>query len=84
MAELYGNLFSRQSDRDLPRTKFKKGINKGKLMGKEYIGVLLLIAAILRSTKGRSLLREARNTKKYFGQDYQIQDWIILVETLIE
>ena len=56
LASQYGERFGRQSDRDLPKTKFGSGIKKGKLMAKEYRGVLLVIAAVLRSTKGRALL----------------------------
>jgi len=52
-AQTYGELFTHQSRRDPIRTKFKKGIQKGKLMAKEYRGVLVIMAAILRST-GRS------------------------------
>jgi hypothetical protein len=42
LAVLIGRLFARQSDRKKPRTKFAKGILKGKLMAKEFTGVLLV------------------------------------------
>ena len=86
LAQEYGTLLNRQSERDRPRSKFKKGIREGKLMGKEYIGVLLNMAMTLRSTEGKKLLQEGK--KRYFGdayaQDYKIKDWIMLVETLIQ
>ena len=60
LAQEVGNLLARQSDRNKPRTKFAKGIAKGKLMAKEYTGVLLVIAAVLQCEKGRELLSGAR------------------------
>ena len=78
LAITYGELLDRQSDRDMPKSKFSQGIQKGKLMAKEYPGVLLLIAAILRSSKGVELL----SIRKEFGPD-GIADWTELVETLL-
>ena len=53
LAKVYGKLFSRQSDRTLPGTAFSRGIQVGKLMAKDYRGVLLTMLAMLRSTRGR-------------------------------
>ena len=50
LASVYGKYLKHQSDRDLPDTHFAKGIQKGKLMAKQYRGVMLLMAAILRSS----------------------------------
>jgi hypothetical protein len=44
LAVEYGELYQRQSDREKPKTKFSNGIQKGKLMAKEYRGVLLIMA----------------------------------------
>ena len=52
LAKILGKFFARQCDRDLPKTNFTKGIKEGKIMGKEYSGVVLLIAAILQTAKG--------------------------------
>ena len=82
LAKMIGALFSCQSDRTMPRTKFAKGILKGKLMAKEYTGVLLVMAAILRSQAGVDLLCRAR--KKNFHKSWQRQDWLLLVETLLQ
>jgi hypothetical protein len=49
-------------------------------MAKEYTGVLLIMATILRSTMGRRLLSQ---NKTYFGPT-QLRDWTMLVETLLE
>jgi len=77
-----GFQFGRQSDRDMPVTTFSNGIQKGKLMGKEYTGVLLIIAAILASTKGSSLLT-ARKKSSTFHTNDGLGDWSMLVETLL-
>jgi len=49
-------------------------------MAKDYRGVLLVMLAILRSTKGRSMLRKNRHFKK----DTDLDDWILLVEMMLE
>ena len=82
LAKMIGALFARQSDRDRPRTKFAKGIMKGKIMAKEFTGVMLVMAAILRMRAGQTLLKRAR--KKNFREDWNIRDWILLVETLLQ
>jgi hypothetical protein len=81
LAKEYGDLLSHQSERDMPKCKFSEGIRKkGKLMAKEYRGVMLVIATVLRSTKGRELLKKNKN----FGEDFLIKDWLLLVEMLLE
>ena len=80
LATMYGKLLSRQSERDLPNTNFAKGIQKGKLMARDYRGVLLIMATVLRSTLGRKLLK----SRKKFGGDRGLKDWILLVELMLE
>jgi hypothetical protein len=80
LAKMYGSLFIHQSDRDLPNANFSRGIRKGKLMAKEYRGVLLVMAAVLRSTEGRKLLM----SKKKFGGEPGLIDWTWLTEMLLE
>ena len=70
LARIYGKLLSHQSHRSLPSTNFSKGIRDGKLMARDYRGVLLLMAVIIRSTKGRALL----STKAKFREDYKKDD----------
>jgi hypothetical protein len=82
LAQEIGRLLQQQSDRNKPRTKFAKGIQKGKLMAKEYAGVLLVMAAIFQSKKGKEILRSAY--RKGFRADGQIEDWTMLVETLLQ
>ena len=77
----YGELLSRQSDRDKPVTRFANGIKRGKLMAQEYLGILLCIAAVLRSTGGRAMLRRK---KEHFGSEHALRDWSHLVETLLQ
>ena len=81
LAVEYGELLSRQSDRNMPKTKFSEGLQKGKLMAKEYSGVLLILAAILRSTRGRKLLIAKKGSS--FAEDDGVDDWLMLVETLL-
>ena len=80
LAKQHGKLLTHQSDRDLPHANFAKGIQKGKLMAKQFRGVLLIMAAVIRSTMGRSLLK----TKKRFGKEDGVSDWMLLVELLLE
>ena len=80
LAKQYGKLLTHQSDRDLPHTNFAKGIQKGKLMAKQFRGVLLIMAAVIRSTLGRKLLKK----KKSFGKENGVRDWTLLVELLLE
>lgn len=82
LAVEYGGLLCRQSDRDMPKTTFGNGIQKGKLMAKEYPGVLLIMATILRSTEGRKLLRAKEGSS--FAEERGIADWILLIETLLQ
>jgi hypothetical protein len=80
LSKIYGKLFARQSDRTMPFTAFSKGINVGKLMAKDYRGVLLIMLAIFRSSKGRSILRKNRNFKK----ESDLDDWVLLLELMLE
>ena len=82
LAKLYGEQFTRQSDRDLPKTNFSKGISKGKIMAKEFSGVMLNMAAILASAKGKELLQKVR--KPHFKYEWQIKDWSLLVEKFLQ
>ena len=80
LAKIYGKLFARQSDRTLPSTNFSRGIQVGKLMAKDYRGVLLVMLAIIRSSKGQAILKRLRN----FKEVSDIPDWILLVELMLE
>ena len=82
LAKLYGSLFAHQSDRDMPKTNFGNGIAKGKLMAKEFTGVLLIMAVILRSDLGREILASSR--KGNFRHWWMIRDWTMLVETILQ
>ena len=86
IAQHVGHLLSRQSDRDKPRTKFSKGIKKGKLQGHEMTGLLMLvILATLRCAKGRNtLINQCRSEqKKYFACARRVTDWVMLLETML-
>ena len=77
----FGQLISRQSDRNFPSTRFSNGVRRGKLNAKEFPGILLCLAAALRCTAVRKMLRKRRNT---FGQEGVIADWQLLLETLLQ
>jgi hypothetical protein len=51
-------------------------------MAKEYTGVLLVMAALLQSNKGKELLTSAR--RKDFRAIGQISDWVLQVETMLQ
>ena len=87
LAKTMGYLFKRQSDRDKARTDFTaKGVKKGKLMGHEMTGLIIVLAAVLRSTKGReTLLTESRGKQKeHFGVAHLVKDWALLLETMLQ
>jgi hypothetical protein len=82
LCTMIGALLKRQSDRDLPKTNFSKGINKGKLMGKEMSGVVLLLAAVMQTTAARKLLERGRGS--LFKDPEVFDDWILLLELLLQ
>jgi hypothetical protein len=89
LAKEYGQLYKHQSDREKPKTAFNKGIFQGKIMAKEYTGVLLVALTALYSAKGREILR---NNKKFFSKekkhqhnpDFLLKDWCLLLETCLQ
>ena len=78
LAQQYASCFTHQSERDLPKTNKTKGIADCCITAKEFWGILLTIAAVCRSSKGRSLLMNARGTK--FKTKEVIDDWLLLLE----
>jgi hypothetical protein len=80
LAQQYGDKFARQSERDMPKCKFSQGIQKGKLMANEFRGILLVMAAVIRSEKGQTLLRGNKN----FSDPRDIENWGLLVEMVLE
>jgi len=85
IASEMGWLFQRQSDRAYPRTKFTKGIQKGTLMAHEMTGLMLVLLAVLRSTKGRTVLMELSRGEQvnFFPDQQSIANWILVVELQI-
>ena len=82
-----GWLFQRQSDKQFPRTKFSKGVMKGKSMAHKMTGVILVLVAAMRSTKGCAPLLNPANTKKqidFFPNKKWVYDWILLLETQLQ
>ena len=77
-----GILLKRQSDRDMPRTKYRNGIKHGQIMAQEMTGLILVLLTVLRSSKGRNLIMRTKhgNQKTFFPNEQSIQDWITLLE----
>ena len=55
---------------------------RGKLMAKECPGILSCIAAVLRSTEGKNMLKQRRPAT--FGAEGALADWSLLVELLLQ
>lgn len=61
----FGVFLERQSDRNLPRTRFSEGIREGHMQAHQMTGVMLLLVLSLRSRAGRDLLlQRARGPRK--------------------
>lgn len=82
LSKLLGAMFVRQSDRNMPPTSFAKGINEGKIMGKEFTGVLLVMAAIFQTKMGREAIMNVRG--KAFKDETKLDDWAMMVELLLQ
>ena len=80
-AREFGDMLGRQSQRDLPRTKFSNGIRKGKLNAKDFPGILLCMACVLRCSGSR---RELSRHRGHFKEEGVLQDWLHVVETLLQ
>ena len=88
LSKQYSKRFKRQADKSMPPAKgFTKGIRVGKLMGKEFRGVLLVMLVMLHSVKGRSILRSSRSgvvkSRVKASPFAQIDLWILLIELLL-
>ena len=81
-----GWLFQRQSEKSFPRTKFTRGVMKGKLMAHEFTGVILVLVAALRSSRGRKVIMDApTRAKAKADMDFVTEeDWILCWITLLE
>ncbi len=80
-----GYLFARQSDQDLPRTQFAKGIKSGKLQGHEMSGLMLVVAAAFRTREGRSICRVYPDgEKKDLFTEERVNGWVELIERLLQ
>ena len=80
LAVLYSRAVARQSDRTVPGASFTKGIQVGKLMAKDFRGVLLIMLIMFRSTKGRRILQKY----KTFKETSSLDDWILLTELMLQ
>jgi hypothetical protein len=80
-----GLLLKRQSDRTLPRVYFSRGFQKGKLTAQEYTGLFLTLLATMCTTAGTNcLINKAPKNSKVFGKAHYVQDWVTLIETMLQ
>ena len=86
LAKMMGIFYKRQSNRDLPRTDFSKGIRSGKLMAHEMSGLILILCTCLRCYEGRTaLMNESMGKQRqYFSERAFIKDWIMLLESMLQ
>ena len=54
VAQQYGEMLERQSDRNFPKCRFSEGIRGGKLTASEFTGVLVCMLLVLKSGKDRN------------------------------
>ena len=87
VTEQMGLLFRRQSDKSFPRSMFKGGIKAGHHTGIEHQGIILVMAAALRSTDGRNTILGkrlgAKQRQKFFSAK-AVEDWLLLLETHLQ
>ena len=81
VAQQYGEMLEHQSDRDFPKCRFSEGIRGGKLTASEFTGVLVCMLLVVKSGKGQELLR---HRSPFWRQEAIMQDWIMLLETLLQ
>ena len=84
VAASMGPLYARQSDSAAQRTDFQNGLRPQGLTAHMRTGVMLVLLSVLRSSKGRSIMKfqsaKYDRYKKHFGSKQQILDWIRLLE----
>ena len=83
-AEIMGFHLQRQSERQLPRSKFSQGITKNESMVKacEEQGILLLFMLFLSSTAGSTVLTDAKDALKGMGGE-RLSNYIGTLEHMI-
>ena len=67
-ARQYGDILSRQSDRDFPCARFNNGIRRGKLNAKDFPRILLCLAITLRSFGVRTRLPRKKGICAWKGR----------------
>ena len=91
LAKCMGHLYQRQSvshkKGDLPRTSFNQGIRKGgHLQAHEYTGLMVVLASVLRSSKGRNVLvgKCSGKQRDHFGTNKKVRHWLLLIERILQ
>ena len=86
MAQSYGAMLSRQSDRDFPRVKFTSSfLSPAKKEGKDYAGILLGLLLALVSEKGRhTLTKNAHATNGSINKLVHTIELILFMEEFLK
>jgi hypothetical protein len=81
-----GHQLQRHSERNLPRTMFRKGISStAHLKGHEYRGCLLVFLISMYTTRYKQIFSAPRFKKLWrLGNENLIADWKILLSSLLE
>jgi len=80
LASEFGRLLSRQSDCDMPKTKFSACIRRGKLKAKEHTGIILVLLITIKSPRGQEIMKQ---WNIHFQNPEIIVNWIMLLETCV-
>ena len=82
-----GDMLTRQSDRNLPRTRFPTAFSSYKnLMGHEMPGTLLILLFSLHTSNFRQIFRsDFKKTKDHrsLRDIRRVHDWILLIESFL-
>ena len=81
LGQMYGGLLSRQSDRDLPRTKFGSDIlNDKRKEGHDFSGILICILLAIISKRGNATLGDSTFVK----EQVKTIEWILSMEEFLK
>ena len=86
LSKVFMKQFAHQSKKSMPPMRFSKGTQEGKLMGRDYRGVLLLMMVLCQTSASRSVIKASRGGKKTrgnFKEENLINDWADLLELLL-
>ena len=78
VAQNYGTMLSRQSDRNFPRTKFHPILEDSRKNGKDYLGVILCVVLTLLTNTAKTTLNNSA-----FIDNHKINDCLKVFELIL-